>query len=274
MIHIEETIKQLGYCPDNLGPKSDRYIIVECDYCKSIYRTIKKNVVNSRKNCIKDACKKCINHKRKDCILNKYGIENISQLAKTKESIKSHKNNNIEDLTGKDFYNWHVLKQDTKIKSRILYLCECKCGKTQRISGYNLTNIRSKSCRSCANRRYVGKISGALFNKIKYGAMHRNILFNITHEYIWDLYTKQSGLCALTGRKIDFANSSYRQSCGDTTASLDRIDSLQGYIESNVQWVHKNINIIKKNLDQEEFIKLCCEVANYIGNKNESIHTI
>ena len=40
----------------------------------------------------------------------------------------------------------------------------------------------------------------------------------------------------------------------DATASLDRIDSSKGYIKGNVQWVHKNINYMKQEMTNEEFL--------------------
>ena len=47
------------------------------------------------------------------------------------------------------------------------------------------------------------------------------------------------------------------------TASIDRIDSKSGYIEGNIQWVHKFINSMKLDHTQEEFIKLCKAVVNH-----------
>ena len=41
------------------------------------------------------------------------------------------------------------------------------------------------------------------------------------------------------------------------TASLDRIDSSKGYIEGNVQWVHKRVNLMKGNMSTENFIEWC-----------------
>lgn len=41
------------------------------------------------------------------------------------------------------------------------------------------------------------------------------------------------------------------------TASLDRIDSSKGYVEGNVQWVHKDVNYIKQDLEESYFKKLC-----------------
>ena len=57
---------------------------------------------------------------------------------------------------------------------------------------------------------------------------------------------------------------SQSRSCGlykKQTASIDRIDPDIGYIESNIQWVHKNINKIKTNNKQEDFLSKCYEIA-------------
>ena len=45
------------------------------------------------------------------------------------------------------------------------------------------------------------------------------------------------------------------------SASLDRIDNNIGYIEGNVQWVHKWINVMKGAMSNECFIFLCNKVA-------------
>jgi archaellum component FlaC len=44
---------------------------------------------------------------------------------------------------------------------------------------------------------------------------------------------------------------------GTATASLDRVDSAKGYIKGNVQWVHKDINMMKQQYSQEYFIQMC-----------------
>lgn len=41
------------------------------------------------------------------------------------------------------------------------------------------------------------------------------------------------------------------------TASLDRIDSNEGYIVGNVQWVHLVLNRMKSNLKETQFIEWC-----------------
>ena len=47
------------------------------------------------------------------------------------------------------------------------------------------------------------------------------------------------------------------------TASLDRIDSSKGYIQGNIQWVHKRINQMKWDSEENDFINWCKLVANH-----------
>lgn len=47
------------------------------------------------------------------------------------------------------------------------------------------------------------------------------------------------------------------------TASLDRIDSTKGYVEGNVQWIHKRLNIMKGKSTDVTFIKDCERVVRY-----------
>ena len=77
-------------------------------------------------------------------------------------------------------------------------------------------------------------------------------------KYLWDLYIQQNKKCALTDLDIDMklkddtAYDGYRQ-----IASLDRIDSNLGYCTGNVQWVHKDVNIMKNKFDQDYFLNIC-----------------
>ena len=49
----------------------------------------------------------------------------------------------------------------------------------------------------------------------------------------------------------------------DTTASVDRIDSSGGYVESNVQWVHKDVNKMKMDIPQNQFIEYCKIISSH-----------
>lgn len=108
-----------------------------------------------------------------------------------------------------------------------------------------------------------GEISGKIFTSIKHSAKKRNIEFNITIEYIWELFQKQNSKCALTHLPLAFGQ--YRKS--ETTASLDRIDSNQGYIVGNLQWVHKTVNIMKSDMSTEEFLTWCALITEVNNNE-------
>lgn len=106
-----------------------------------------------------------------------------------------------------------------------------------------------------------GKLSGRYFNVLKNRAKRLNREFNLTVEYLWELFIKQNMKCALSDEPIDFPNTTTNLTFSQQTASLDRIDSTKGYIIGNVQWVHKDINSMKMDLQQEEFIKRCQQVS-------------
>lgn len=94
-------------------------------------------------------------------------------------------------------------------------------------------------------------IPGDLWSRIKRGAEKRGMEFSITIEHAWDIFNNQNGRCALSGELIEFGG---RASKKPYTASLDRIDSSKGYIQGNIQWLHKDVNMMKNNHTSEEFL--------------------
>lgn len=97
-------------------------------------------------------------------------------------------------------------------------------------------------------------ISMTRWNSMRTSAIKRNLKFELTMQYAWDLYKRQEGKCALSGVPIQFPSN---RATRDGTASLDRIDSSEGYIEGNVQWLHKDVNRMKWDLSQSDFISFC-----------------
>ena len=95
------------------------------------------------------------------------------------------------------------------------------------------------------------------FNLIK--IPHRFIKNNLTENELLNLFIKQNGRCAISNLEISF-NGRYKN---ETAASLDRIDSNFGYTMNNIQWVNKNINKMKLNTNQKDFIFLCKKITDY-----------
>ena len=174
------------------------------------------------------------------------------------------------DLTGKKFGKWTVMYRTSSSRSgATTWRCKCDCGLEKDVYGSHLSYGKSNGCVQCSKPKGkdspywngVGDISGNYWDSIKRGAdgtkdKRRKLELTITKEYAWELFQKQNGKCALTGMLLTI---NYRGE--DHTASLDRIDSGKGYIEGNVQWIHKHINLMKNKLDQDYFIKLCKLVA-------------
>lgn len=146
------------------------------------------------------------------------------------------------------------------------WYCRCgRCGCTVLVQGNNLISGNSTTC--CADKKKSGsehhswtgyaEIKGGYWGSLRRDAKRRGLEFKVSIEYVWGLYLKQDRKCALSGRTIAM------QVKGKTypEASLDRIDSTKGYIEGNLQWVHKRVNRLKMDMTDEEFISLCRSVA-------------
>jgi hypothetical protein len=174
---------------------------------------------------------------------------------------------------GKRYGKWIVIDNaDKRPKGDDCWLCRCDCGKEKIVLGYNLRSSHSSSC-GCQTLKYksnhplwtgCGEIFGSYFNAIKLGAKNRELKFDITIIDIWELFLKQERKCALTGLNLLLPQTSKDT---NATASLDRIDSSKGYIKNNIQWVHKDLNTMKMNLSQEQFINYCRLVVNCVDKK-------
>lgn len=124
-------------------------------------------------------------------------------------------------------------------------------------NGYK-DRLRSESLRWCGHEL----ISKSYFSRIKRGAKDRNIKYSedITIEYLWQLFIFQDKKCAITGIDLNF-NTNLPGEKSNQNASLDRIDSSKGYEDGNVQWVDRQINLMKRDMSQEDFIELCHKIA-------------
>lgn len=140
----------------------------------------------------------------------------------------------------------------------------CFCGNIFKTKAILVIYYSKKSC-GCIRRGKnsygwsgYGEISGRFFQRIKANSKYnRNLDFKITIQYIWKLFLKQHKRCALSGVPINFSKTNYALG----TASLDRINSKLGYTPNNVQWVHKDLNFMKSDMDNSIFIDWCKKIA-------------
>lgn len=148
----------------------------------------------------------------------------------------------------------HSISKEFNVDKTIIY----RLLEKNNIKRRNNSNLASER-HSNKNPKYNGymEITGTKWSSIKRCGNSRNLEFSITIEYIWDLFLKQNRKCALSGIELIFAKTVLEHNNGICTASLDRINSTKGYIEGNVQWVHKDVNTMKWDLEQKYFINLC-----------------
>jgi hypothetical protein len=163
--------------------------------------------------------------------------------------------------------NWKVIEDKIVRKFGRSYVkVQCTCGSNiiSEIPIKHITSKKHKGCEKCSRfhtSKGVGLLSGEYWSLIVNGAKKRNLSFNITMEQAWNLYNKQDKKCALSGLEIIFEpncvhnkNVDYRRK---RTASLDRIDSKLGYELTNIQWLHKDVNLMKNHFNESYFKKIC-----------------
>ena len=150
---------------------------------------------------------------------------------------------------------------------RLEYAFEVPCIKCNEIRiikrRQHAIGMSKKPCKKCSNKNnnpqgiYKG-IRISFFNKFKIAAENRSKTWNISIDDAAKIAEKQNWKCALSGINLIFSGDFNK-----ITASLDRINNLTGYEVNNIQWVHKKINMMRGELNVENFIFFCKEVSMY-----------
>ena len=130
---------------------------------------------------------------------------------------------------------------------------ECN-SKRQRYHDLSLSD--NKKLDKCLRFRFLGARSRAL---------NSNIEFNITFEYIKELWNEQKGICALSNVPMTYL---LREGRTPTNVSIDKIDRTKGYIKGNIQLVCMACNQIKSDLTEEEMYNCCKKIVKTYENKN------
>lgn len=169
---------------------------------------------------------------------------------------------------GQKIGKWTILGEFKQINKNYHVLAKCECGYENYINCGRIANGESQSCKCILvgsnNKKWtgIGEINGKILYQIKASAKKRNIEYSISDEFLLELLIKQNKKCFLTGLDLIFSGDNKKH-----TASLDRIDSNLGYIESNVVWVHKDINILKNSFSWSYILNICERINTY-GRKN------
>jgi predicted DNA-binding protein YlxM (UPF0122 family) len=153
----------------------------------------------------------------------------------------------IEDLSAIDIAKELGIKRKGSVLAK-LHEFNIPIRKTTKTKKYIVSNNKRKMLYKDIRIDY--------WNSLIFGAKRRKIIFEISIEYAWSILIKQDNKCALSGISLSFCTSrSDRTSV--QTASLDRIDSSKGYVEGNIQWIHKTINKMKMDILEKDFLDFC-----------------
>ena len=175
------------------------------------------------------------------------------------------KYNNLYPL-GHKFGSWELLDPEPvrlkkgKKNFYYYYSVKCECGAENQVICNNLTNGTSTRCYECSMKHSHGSnnpswkghglVSGRRFRRTQRQAEDRKIPFDINIQTMNEVLEKNGFVCALSGVKLD-----------ENTWSPDRIDSKKGYTKENLQFVHKDINLMKNKFPEDYFIEMCKKVA-------------
>jgi hypothetical protein len=182
------------------------------------------------------------------------------------------------DITGYKSGYLEVIRMEITPKSHgneWRAICRCICGKETDVRPAALKEGSSRQIKSCGCMQWENRPRKGMSSQFKgYGEMNASYLscarrrsllknwnFDLDAKFLWELYLKQNKKCALSGEDIFFYTRSRNRKIGNI--SLDRKDSKKGYTKDNVQWVHKDINNLKMEFDQNEFLNWCKKIVEY-----------
>ena len=202
---------------------------------------------------------------------NKYGVSGVcvrNCMRKYDLPVRtfwSRGKENYMDLTGQKFGKLTVKEKSPRMindNGCARWICKCECGNEVVVIGRLLRKGLTKSC-GCLRKEKTGSykyegISHFYWRKVLRGAEIRSLTVEITPQQAWEKFIAQNKKCALSG--VDLVLLGRHSDSKTQTASLDRIDSSKGYTLNNIQWLHKDINIMKSNFSDSDFVEWCKKV--------------
>lgn len=229
-----------------------------CHSCHEKYVLSKNNFKLPKER----ACKICTNsYPLTKEYFNADSLNNFHYLCKKCYAINlknkrlDNKNLIIKNLF--TFGTFSILEQINKEK----WKCQCiNCKLIYEIDSYKIYNYKNLSCGCLTQEEWeiipsfmdYRDISGTKWRSIIEGAKSRNIIFNLKIQDVWNLFEEQNRLCYYSNIPLSFI---------DKTASIDRKNNNKGYIIENIAIVHKDINQMKMDFEEDYFISLCACVA-------------
>ena len=124
-------------------------------------------------------------------------------------------------------------------------------------------DARCKKCRTKQTnerkKKYSGDYALTKILQMRYLAARdrankKSLPFNITKEYLRELWDKQDGKCAICGIPMTYEQCNGRT---PTNVSIDQINHKEGYTIGNIQLVCMAINQMKSDLEMDDLYIFC-----------------
>lgn len=156
-------------------------------------------------------------------------------------------------------------------------LCH-NCGKYKDVNCFNhnpdarLRDFHTTICTKCRverNRQFesvredsskLHKILNSRLLSARDRAKRHNWQFDLTLDYLFQLWEQQSGICALSGINMTYTRFNGRT---HTNVSIDRIDPTKGYVKGNIQLVCMACNQIKSDMTDSQMYDFCKRIVNH-----------
>lgn len=202
-----------GYNINDLSEGSHEKIVVECTNCKTTIHRERRNAFS------KHRCPSVVGNKKR-CF----------KCEEWKDLSLFNKNPKGSGGVGKmcrECYNSHDAVK------------KCEYRRSSRLK----RAVKDNDIQFYINRRTL---------KMKSDAKKRDIPFDLTKEFLLELWNNQKGLCFYTGLEMKNSMGNKGFQCWDSP-SLDRLNPSKGYTEDNVVWCIFGVNSFKQSLTLEQF---------------------
>lgn len=210
---------------DTFSKNGHTYVTVQCN-CGKVSNLCLSDLIHNRAH----SCRKCSARRR----------------------------GHIHELhVGDKIKKWTIIEGPRVRNSTVQFKVQCECGSSRWIQPNELLNPnKCFSCIKCSHKPSEQLMINQ-YNRIKRSAENRGLEFDVSIEYLWNLFIKQNRTCSITGDIFKTIRE----------ASLDRIDSSIGYIEGNVQWVTYRANVSKHTMTMSELYEFCLKVVNHANQQ-------
>ena len=150
-----------------------------------------------------------------------------------------------------------------KIKLGTPFFCSLKCSNRSHDTSY--LDIWRKSDE---NKNFIKQFSGSnrdeyspfreTLKKVRSRSKSKNRECDIDLKYLKEVWEIQEGKCPYLKRKLvlPLTDQSHDKSNPNLIASLDRINSSQGYVKGNIQFISTTLNFAKNKYDEKVLLNL------------------